>query len=192
MDTICAGIAARICQPGYLGYRETEDIGSSILRGKKIDLGQLWLPFDRNGTRLVAGSRCLFLHIMGVVVKRISLLHDTKLMESQGGILLSSLSVSIAEIRAVNCNLWRIPPAKFPAIELITLRGACLVPNKARLAGFRSMADAHMRSIMPCHRPIPNNKNCICHVSQEATFYRTPHFIVRERRRDPIPRGGVG
>ena len=71
-------------------------------------------------------------------------------------------------------------------------RGACLVPNKARLAGFRSMADAHMRSIMPCHRPIPNNKNCICHVSQEATFYRTPHFIVRERRRDPIPRGGVG
>jgi hypothetical protein len=82
MDTICAGIAARIYQPGYLGYRETEDIGSSILRGKKIDLGQLWLPFDRNGTRLVAGSRCLFLRIMGVVVKRISLLHDTKLMES--------------------------------------------------------------------------------------------------------------
>lgn len=108
MDTICAGIAARICQPGYLGYRETEDIGSSILRGKKIDLGQLWLPFDRNGTRLVAGSRCLFLHIMGVVVKRISLLHDTKLMESQGGILLSSLSVSIAEIRAVNCKEYRL------------------------------------------------------------------------------------
>ena len=77
MDTICAGdIAARIYQPGYLGYRETEDIGSSILRGKKIDLGQLWLPFDRDGTRLVAGSRCLFLHIMGVFVKRISLLNE--------------------------------------------------------------------------------------------------------------------
>ena len=100
------------------------------------------------------------------------------------------------QVPEANPQAFRFKGFKGLFLALIKIRwdhrGACLVPNKARLAGFRSMADAHMRSIMPCHRPIPNNKNCICHVSQEATFYRTPHFIVRERRRDPIPRGGVG
>jgi hypothetical protein len=50
-------------------------------------------------------------------------------------------------------------------------RGACLVPNKARLAAFRSIADKHMMGILPYHKPVPTNSNFICHVSWENAFH---------------------
>ena len=74
------------------------------------------------------------------------------------------------------CGFWRHAKNQgaFP------FRRAARIPRQsAHLFSFflafaelsRSIADAHMMRILPYHKPIPTNKNFICHVSQENAFH---------------------